>query len=222
MMTPEIAAIRPTPAGPRLQRDQEGEPSVDELADQQQAQHEWEMRQAEEVPKGEARRPLSYLPARPGLLFEEDDQPDERQGAQARRHEEGKADPEVRRHVAAGDRPDGHAQKLGRLDPPNRHRHLVARTRHARDGHRHHREAREDALEQTRDEQLVDRRHDPHGGDDDDEAGQRPYQHELATDAIREPAPKGSEQARYAGRDGQQHAGPNGDLSRVGDPSSWT
>ncbi len=51
-----------------LQRDQEGEPPVDELADQEQAQDEREMRQAEEISKREMAAGAAPPPL-PGRAF---------------------------------------------------------------------------------------------------------------------------------------------------------
>ena len=200
-----------------LQRNEQAEPAVDELRDEQETHHGHEVTVAQEITQRCRPRPSARVARLERTRFaEEEDQRDQRDRAHARRDEERGADAEMRGRDAPDDRADRDAEELRALDTRDRQRHLVARRCDAGHRHGHRGEAGEESLAQARDEELLHGGHQAHRGDDHREPGERANQHHLAAEAVGEAAEERREQPRDGRRHGREQSRPQRDLRGIG------
>ena len=154
--------------------------------------------------------------ARAALVIHREDN-DERHEIEARRHQEGAPQSDELRDRAADDRSERRADPLRGLHRADRKRHPTSRRGVRRHRQRERAVAGKQPLKRAQGEDVPRLRDKTHRRHDDDEAGERALDHDLAADAIGKPAPQRRHQCGDGRRDAKAHAGPQRDLADVGD-----
>ena len=111
--------------------------------------------------------------------------------------------PDERRDDAADHRTERGPEPLRGLHDADRLRHPVARRRVGRHRQRQRAVAGEEALDGAQREHVPRPRDERHRRHDDDEAHERPLDHDLAAEAVGEPAPDGRQQRGQRRRDAE-------------------
>jgi hypothetical protein len=131
--------------------------------------------------------------------------------------QEGAAQADELRDAAPDDRAQRRSEPLGHLHLPDRARHPLARRELC--GHRQRQRsiACEEPLHGAQREHVPRLRHVGHRRHHHDEARQRAFDHDLATEAIGQPSPQGGEECRHRGGDAEAQPRPERDFPHVAD-----